>query len=386
MLSKFRNTERYRVLIVIDHYLPGHLAGGPVTTVANMMERLGSHIDPLIVTRNTDLDGSIYPEITEWRIEKAGNADVLYLPHVDFTAQAIYRIANFFSIEYIYLNSFFSKTTISYLLQSYVYRLIGFSQPNIILAPRGEFSEGALRLKSVKKRAYIAFFGMFKLHNLVHLFQASSSLEKKDISRVLSKVSIHVAPDVAAPVRLIQPRTLEDVRLAFISRISPKKNLLGALEVLSHIRQPCRFDIYGPQEDPLYWQECEKRIAALPSHITVTYKGNLPHDKVTEVLGEYSAFLFPTYGENFGHVIFEALAAGCPVIVSDQTPWQDLEECEVGWVKPLADQAGFIQVIEGVLQDPLSVRQERAQRCMAYAKAVSEDKEVIAANLELFSK
>jgi glycosyltransferase involved in cell wall biosynthesis len=43
----------------------------------------------------------------------------------------------------------------------------------------------------------------------------------------------------------------------------------------------------------------------------------------------------PTLGENFGHVFLEALAAGCPLIISDRTPWLRLDQKGIGWDLPL---------------------------------------------------
>ena len=57
-------------------------------------------------------------------------------------------------------------------------------------------------------------------------------------------------------------------------------------------------------------------------------------------------FFFPTLGENFGHVISEALIAGCLPIISDQTPWLDLEECKCGNVISLDNQNLFIKALE----------------------------------------
>jgi glycosyltransferase involved in cell wall biosynthesis len=39
----------------------------------------------------------------------------------------------------------------------------------------------------------------------------------------------------------------------------------------------------------------------------------------------------PTLGENFGHIFLEALAAGCPLMISDRTPWLELEAKGIGW-------------------------------------------------------
>ena len=57
-------------------------------------------------------------------------------------------------------------------------------------------------------------------------------------------------------------------------------------------------------------------------------------------------FLFPTLGENYGHVIQEALSAGCPVILSNQTPWNNLEKYDVGYVFPLEKMNLFAEAIE----------------------------------------
>ena len=52
-------------------------------------------------------------------------------------------------------------------------------------------------------------------------------------------------------------------------------------------------------------------------------------------LFEYHFFILPTLGENFGHVFIEALAAGCPLIISNRTPWLELEKKGIGWDIPL---------------------------------------------------
>jgi glycosyltransferase involved in cell wall biosynthesis len=53
------------------------------------------------------------------------------------------------------------------------------------------------------------------------------------------------------------------------------------------------------------------------------------------VCQEFDYFVLPTKGENFGHAIFEAMAVGCPVLISDQTPWTNLEQKNAGFDLPL---------------------------------------------------
>jgi glycosyltransferase involved in cell wall biosynthesis len=53
----------------------------------------------------------------------------------------------------------------------------------------------------------------------------------------------------------------------------------------------------------------------------------------------------PTLGENFGHVFVEALAAGCPLIISDRTPWLNLKQKEIGWDIPLEEPGSWRDII-----------------------------------------
>ncbi len=108
-------------------------------------------------------------------------------------------------------------------------------------------------------------------------------------------------------------------------------------------------DIYGPLEDKTYWGETEKLIKSLPENIKVEYKGLVSHNEVVERLFEYHFFLLPTLGENFGHVFLEALAAGCPLLISNRTPWVNLKEKEIGWDLSLEKPQQWVEVINECL-------------------------------------
>ena len=153
--------------------------------------------------------------------------------------------------------------------------------------------------------------------------------------RKLDPVKVIVARDTPCiPPETCTPAKKESgsARFVFISRISPKKNLLYALALMNE--QPgASLEIYGPVEDAAYWAECQRTI--LRYKIPAVYRGLLNWDRVIPTFQRGHFFLFPTLSENFGHVIFEALAAGCPPLISNQTPWADLMEKECGWTMPL---------------------------------------------------
>lgn len=376
-----RSESRYDVLAVIDHYLPGRLSGGPVTTLTNMVNRL-HQIGFLVVTLDHDLSGISYSQIPRGLPIPIGREDVVYLPKAEFTPKTLRNILYQHSIPTLYLNSFFSTTTIRTLLH---HRLHPFDA-DVILAPRGEFSPGAYNLKRLKKSIYVQLFHGLGLARRV-TFQASSDMEAADISAVLGNVDIVVAPDVpaASDSLLARPSTAEP-GFVFLSRIVPKKNLIYALERIASADIPLTLDIYGPIEDQEYWNRCKEKIEQMPSYIKINYCGLVAHDEVQSTFSGYDAFLFPTLGENYGHVIYEALSAGCRVILSDQTPWQDLTEEGVGWVVPLDQPDHFEQALSTVRAESPADRELSRERCWAYARRIADAPEVLAANLKLLTR
>ncbi|GGR36111.1 hypothetical protein GCM10008957_52360 [Deinococcus ruber] len=161
------------------------------------------------------------------------------------------------------------------------------------------------------------------------------------------------------------------------------KNLLYVIDVLKRISVPFDFHIYGPLEDQAYWEKCKHALMELPVHIHAEYKGVVPYDQVRNILNGYDVFLFPTLGENYGHVIWESLAAGCPVVLSDQTSWQDFRSAGVGDVLPLSDPQQFADAVLALLQDSPERKLERAAACQAYARRVAEDHHALQENLDL---
>ena len=179
------------------------------------------------------------------------------------------------------------------------------------------------------------------------------------------------------------------LRLVFLSRISPKKNLDYALQVLSKIKCEVEFYIYGPLEDARYWQSCQALIRELPATMKVAYRGSVKHKNVAEKIACYDLFFFPTHGENYGHVIAESLSVGTPVLLSDQTPWRDLSDDGLGWDLTLKNIAGFVEIINlfSLKNKKLTQKQKTEIRRHLQNKALVRltDPAVLEANRQLFT-
>lgn len=157
-------------------------------------------------------------------------------------------------------------------------------------------------------------------------------------------------------------------RFVFISRIVPIKNLPFAIRLLGTITGKATFDIFGPIESDAYWETCQKEIEALPSHASATYRGPLATADVRVTFAEYDFFLFPTRGENFGHVILEALSASVPVLLSDKvTPWNDVQARNAGFLLPLDDQDAWKLAMQACVDCDLETYRAMASNAYRYA-------------------
>jgi glycosyltransferase involved in cell wall biosynthesis len=393
VVPKDGGEEYKRVLICLGAYLPGYKAGGPIRSIENLVAALGNEIQFQIVTLDRDLgDEAPYRGIKENQWMRVGLADVMYVrPGWPGLLSTFGLLRSLDQNTVLYLNSYFLRCFS--ILPMFMYWL-GLCRPRqVVLAPRGEFSSGALALKKRRKLVYIRLSQWLGLHKGI-LWHASSEFEAADIRQCYSKLSsiddaavIAAAQDSFAPASSVGQRRCKEageLRLLFVSRISRMKNLSSALKMLDGVLGDVSFDIYGPAEDAVYWSECQELISALPANVRVEYLGRVEHEKIGPVFAEHDLFLLPTLGENFGHVICEALLAGCPVLISDQTPWRDLEKYGAGWAIPLRETERFRSVIQQCVDADGEWHAALSASAKHYGERVTSAPEIIEANRRLF--
>ncbi len=382
--------DRPRVLICVAHYLPGCKTGGPIRSIYNLISRLGHTCDFHVLTSDRDYgDTSAYDNVPLNRWTPVEGAHVFYADRRHRGIRSILQLLRDADPDVVYLNSFFNWQFSITLLAARRMRLTG-DRARWIIAPRGEFSAGALAIKATKKRVFMWLAAVMGLHRGL-LWQATSAEEAADILKRVDVPAnaVRIAPNLTEAIGAYDPPAwlagpAQPLKVCFLSRISPKKNLRFAIDVLRQVDRPIEFHVYGPAEHEAYVAECRSLAESAGKKLHVSWHGDIPHEKVRSVLGQHHLFFLPTLGENFGHAIFEALAAGVPVLISDQTPWRDLEERGAGWAKPLADQRGFIEVVERVANCSLAERAEMAKNAHAYAQDFWRLSGALAANRALF--
>ncbi|RLQ87380.1 glycosyltransferase family 4 protein [Notoacmeibacter ruber] len=369
-------STKLTVLVFIGNYLPGFKAGGPIRTLVNMVDQLGDEFDFWIVTSDRDLgDAAPYPhlEVNTWI--RCGKANVFYRSPGSAGWRMLNEKLDGMHIDLIYMNSLFSVVDT---LRPLILRRFGrITKAPVLLAPRGELSSGALQLKSFKKRFFLRVALLLNLFDKI-TFQASSEHEGNDIRRELGDMEVLIASDLSEQSSSLLYSSVEkgagtSLRAVFLSRISPKKNLLGALEILKNVNSSIIFDIYGVIEDKGYWSRCKKLIETLPSNVAVNFQGSVRPDEVNRILSRYDFFFFPTLGENYGHVIREALSAGLPILISDQTPWRDLAAKNAGADLSLQAPHDFAAWIEAFAN--MEAEQRNSMRRAANALGNNSEKE-----------
>jgi len=358
-----------RVMVFCGSYPPGFRGGGAARSIVNMVRALADEVDFRVVTLDRDHGSRApYPDVTAGDWHARDGAQVLYLSPASVSMRRLARDIADVDPSLIYLNSVFDRVfTLRVLMARYAGLL---PEVPVLLAPRGEFSSGALSLSRLRKRTFITVARLARLCEGVS-WLASTEIERRDILGQMPAVpgtNVSVATDLtevidAAPPEPRRRAAGAALRVCFLSRISPVKNLDFALRVLADVSVPVEFSIHGPVEDDVHWARCRELIAGLPSHVRAEYVGAVDPEDVRRTLAEHDLVFLPTRGENFGHVIFEALSAGVPVLISDQTLWRDLAQHGVGWSLPLQDPQAFARAIE------CASRQSPEDRAAAARKA-----------------
>jgi glycosyltransferase involved in cell wall biosynthesis len=110
-------------------------------------------------------------------------------------------------------------------------------------------------------------------------------------------------------------------------------------------------------------------VGGLPANVVVDVQGPVPPPEVTAVMRRHDLFFLPTQGENFGHVIHEALNTGLPVLISDRTPWNGVTDAGAGWALPLDTHKPFVEVINRYFTTPAIDRAAMRRSAAAFGHA-----------------
>ena len=334
-----------KLLIMASLFWPQKNSGGPPVSILNLVNSIKDHFEIYIISNNHEIgEDQPLPGIHDgWNTFPFGKA--WYIPRGQHGYKTVYSLIEQVKPDVIYQNSFFSHND---LLPVLMYKRRN-RHVKVVIAPRGELYPERIRCGRMKKQLYCMLFRFSGLLRDVY-FQGTGEDECMQGHRFLGVPADHLLniqnlSVVQTSSFSFPEKQIGFLRLVYIARVHPTKNTLKAIQWLGNVKGNVQFDIYGPIEGEDYWKLCQQAVKELPDHIRVCYKGMVEHDQVGEVISGYHGYYMPTNGENFGHSIVESMLVGRPVIISDQTPWTDVQGVG-GYVYPLDQQEKFTQAID----------------------------------------
>lgn len=346
--------ERPVILILSSRFAPAFKAGGPIQSLHALVNRLSGEFRFKVLTRDRDTgETRPFPGIPAGAWRAVDGAEVLYMPPGPARGLRLIREIRAAPHRLLYINSFFDP--LFTLLPLLALKAGLLKHGPVVLAPRGELAAGALAQKRFKKWFFLRVLRGLGLYRDV-VWHATCEEERQEIleafpglsaGRIVVARNMAMEPPAAPAAPHRPPKRAGVLRAVFISRISPKKNLVKAVEWLGRVQGQVSLDVFGNISDPSYWRQCLAEASRSPN-VQIVYQGAIPHESVVKRLSEYDVFVFPTLGENFGHVILESLLAACPVIISPFTPWRNIEKVFAGWVVPLEPESKPVAILQQI--------------------------------------
>jgi glycosyltransferase involved in cell wall biosynthesis len=202
-----------------------------------------------------------------------------------------------------------------------------------VISPHGMLQPRALAQTSFKKR--VAWFAYEKRRlRGADFLHVTSPLEADAVAALLPTNKLVLMPlgiELPAPLEPPQSRRQE---IIYLGRLHPLKGISILLQAWQLARQPgWGLQLIGPCDD-VYQQQLTQEIANLQIGDTVSFAGPLYGADKDQALLQSAVLVLPSFTENFGMVVVEALAHGLPVITTEGTPWRQITEKACGWVTP----------------------------------------------------
>lgn len=176
----------------------------------------------------------------------------------------------------------------------------------------------------------------------------TSQLEADDLRTIGFRGPVALIPNgIDIPEIAETPDTKKEYRTAlFVSRIHPKKGLLNLVQAWSVVKpKGWRMMIIGPDEMG-HLEEVRRAVQENGLEDSFVFRPFLYREELSNLYRKSDLFILPTFSENFGLVVPEALSYGIPVITTHGTPWKELEDHSCGWWIPLG-----VQPLVGALRE-----------------------------------
>jgi len=339
---------------VTPYFAPAFRYGGPPRSILGLCRALmeaGVEIEVFTTTANGPESLAAAPEGTEY-----DGVRVRYFPlawprrywRASGLAAAIERALP--SADLVHVHGLWNMTG-----SAAVARARSAGRPYVV-SPRGMLQPAAMRRHRVLKtaaywaseRAHLS--GAAFLHATSHLEQQQIAKYGRSVVTIANGVApVAVSADVLEGVRERSRIDAGDEVVLCLGRLHPIKRLdllAAAFDIVHRARPRARLVIAGPDEDG-YRARVEPLFT--PVAAATRWLGAVDRETVAALFAASRTLVQCSDSESFGMSVAEALAAGLPVVVTNETPWPQVAALELGYSvaqEPAAIARGILEILE----------------------------------------
>lgn len=304
----------------VIHFIPSldRRTGGTAFYIQSLVAELGKQAELFVVTKKTDNP----LEIT--------NAKVIY---IDLSLRKIKSIKKNFQEIIDQIKPDIIHINVIWMLQCYVIHSVArLNKIKVVLSPHGMTEPWILNRNKIKKKIALFLYQKRSLKSADRIHVTAES-EKYNFLKLEYNSSVKMIPN---GIRLeefdLKKDWVKKKKILFLSRIHEKKGVEFLLEAIYRIKDiiaDYEVIIAGEGED-VYVNKLKKLIADKGMANIIKFIGGVYGVEKFKLYKEADLFVLPTYSENFGIVIAEAMASGTPVITTNGTPWYELNTLNCG--------------------------------------------------------
>lgn len=331
-----------KILFPIGSLYPSQ-DGGPSNTVYWMLKALNQHgIKTTAITTDLGInDHSV--ELDKWLRKDYG--DVIYITSKwnSFPVSLIRKsISKLRQHEIVHLTSLFYPPSILIAIFAFL------NNKKIIWSVRGTLEETALNISPFRKRLALLLIRSISRNVTFH---TTSKLETLNTYRnIKADARVIELPNYLELPQLVEKRH-QSKNLLYVGRLHPIKgleNLFYALSASALFKESETIMVLAGQGSKDYKDSLERLLNELKLEKKIFFVGKVEGWDKQKLFADSYFTILPSHSENFGNVVIESLAQGTPVIASQGTPWEILENYQAGyWIKN--DSKSLSNCIETIL-------------------------------------
>jgi glycosyltransferase involved in cell wall biosynthesis len=367
---QFGRRRNLRILHVIPAFYPATFWGGPIYSTYGLCKATAEIAGISLRVLTTDSAGPS----TAQRLPAHESNPIRYPPGYEVyfcrrlagaavSLELLGRLLNLARwADIIHLTGVYSFPTIPTLLLARILRI------PLVWSPRGAL-QASYEWTGARRRTTKRIWE--KLCNRIikgqgWVFHVTSEPERHGSLQLIPAAHAEVVPNGIEVNENGQRRTWRlrgQLRVLFLGRLDPKKGLENLIDALSKFRSAeLNLNICG-SGDVVYVKSLRQRVETLGLSQIVTFRGHVADEEKANVFARADVCVLPSYSENFGMVVCEALAHGVPVIVSTRTPWGAVADHGCGYWVP-NDPDSLARALRAIQQEDLESMGRRGRAWM----------------------